>query len=184
MSEDVTYYAHWNKDSYRIAYDLKGGTGNPGPATYDVDTATFSLVAPTYTGHRFAGWTGSNGYTPEEEVTIPKGSTGDRSYVANWEVGGYVVTFDANGGIGDMADQTFVYGEAQRLLANEFTNGVQVKFDGNRGTPATSSITSYREFLGWAESSGGEKKYSNRQNVKDITTDPSITLYAKWGGLG
>lgn len=39
-------------------------------------------------GYRFTGWTGSNGDTPQLNVTIPKGSIGDLTFNANWELDG------------------------------------------------------------------------------------------------
>jgi uncharacterized repeat protein (TIGR02543 family) len=42
------------------------------------------LNAPSKQGDEFIGWTGSNGDTPQMTVTIPKGSTGERSYYANY----------------------------------------------------------------------------------------------------
>ena len=45
--------------------------------------------APTYTGYTFTGWSGT-GLTGEDNltVTIPKGSTGNRSYTAHWRYNG------------------------------------------------------------------------------------------------
>ena len=40
------------------------------------------LYAQRYT---FLGWTGSNGDVPQTEVTIPQGSTGNKTYKANWQ---------------------------------------------------------------------------------------------------
>ncbi|MDR1382131.1 MAG: hypothetical protein LBJ47_11725, partial [Tannerella sp.] len=42
------------------------------------------LAAPRKAGDVFTGWTGSNGDVPEETVTIPAGTTGDRDYYANY----------------------------------------------------------------------------------------------------
>jgi uncharacterized repeat protein (TIGR02543 family) len=42
------------------------------------------LNAPSKEGDEFICWTGSNGETPQMTVTIPKGSTGERSYYANY----------------------------------------------------------------------------------------------------
>jgi len=53
--------------------------------TYTIETATFTLTRPVKSGYTFSGWTGTNGETPQTFVTIPKGSTGDRDYHANWE---------------------------------------------------------------------------------------------------
>ena len=72
--------------SYKISYNLNGGTVSGNPTSYNIETATFTLKNPTRKGYGFIGWsgtglTGTNNMT----VTITKGSTGDRSYVANWQ---------------------------------------------------------------------------------------------------
>lgn len=82
---NMTLYAHWTPVEYKITYNLDGGTvkGN-NPELYTVETDTFTLVNPVKTGYDFAGWTGTNGTTPEKTVTVTKGSYGNRKYKANW----------------------------------------------------------------------------------------------------
>ena len=72
-----------DKTIYKITYNLNGGTAN-NPDTYKVDTDTITLSNPTKEKYIFAGWTGSNGNTPQTEVKINKGSSGDKSFTANW----------------------------------------------------------------------------------------------------
>ena len=75
---DVSY-------AYSISYDLAGGslpTANPTEYTYE--TASFTLNNPVRPGYVFAGWTGSNGNSPETTVTIAAGSHGKKTYTANW----------------------------------------------------------------------------------------------------
>lgn len=52
---------------------------------YDSDEAT-TLPTPSYVGSQctFTGWTGSNGETPQLQVTIPVGNTEDKTYTANF----------------------------------------------------------------------------------------------------
>ena len=160
-----TYYAHWNESEYNITYNLNGGNWNGvTPVTkYWVTTDAFNLETPTYSGRTFLGWTGSNGNNPELTVTIEKGSTGDKRYVANWNVGGYTVLFDKNNdqAIGEMSPQQFTRDTYQKLRQNEFQQSVVVTFDGNEGTAERASLTSYREFVGWATSKSGDKVYND-----------------------
>ena len=67
---------------------LNGGTGDT-ETIYTIESDSFTLPKPKRTGFIFMGWTGDNGDTPQKAVTIPQGSTGNRSYTANW-VEGYV----------------------------------------------------------------------------------------------
>lgn len=74
---------------YKITYDLDGGVLNDGshnPGSYAEISLPFSLSIPTKDVYEFIGWTGSNGDTPELEVRIPKGTTGNLNYKANWNL--------------------------------------------------------------------------------------------------
>ena len=71
--------------SFTITYDLADGTvATANPDSYTYETATFTLKKPIRAGYTFAGWTGSNGNTPQTTVTIPAGSHGNKAYTANW----------------------------------------------------------------------------------------------------
>ena len=86
----LTLYPVWQTDTYAITYDLNGGTAAEGnPDSYTVETETITLKNPTRPGFTFTGWSGT-GLTGEDNltVTIPKGSTGDRSYTAHWRYNG------------------------------------------------------------------------------------------------
>ena len=75
----------------------------------------------------------------------------------------YTVSFDANGGSGTMADMGFMYGVAQNLTANSFTNWGH-------------------SFDGWTTSANGPKVYDDGQSVSNLaeTSGATVTLYAKW----
>ena len=96
---DMTITAQWTVNQYTITYDLDGGTAEGNPDTYTVETDAFTLKNPTRPGHTFTGWSGT-GLTGEDNltVTIPKGSTGNRSYTAHWSLNTYSITYDLNGG--------------------------------------------------------------------------------------
>lgn len=99
--EDSTLdlYAQWRLVDYTIDYDLAGGTlTEPNPSTYTFETEDFTLQNPVREGYIFLGWTGSNGNEPEKKVTIQKGSSGDRTYRANWKPEMKTITFDPAGG--------------------------------------------------------------------------------------
>ena len=70
----------------------------------------------------------------------------------------YTITFDANGGTGEMNPQTAESGTEITLFENTFTK------DGNI-------------FAGWATSADGDVSYTDKAK---ITVTGNITLYAKW----
>ena len=99
VTADITLHANWKKENYTITYDLKdGAVATPNPAGYDVETTSFTLVNPAKTGYSFGGWTGTDLSGATMTVTIPKGSTGNRSYTATWTKADYGITYNLNGG--------------------------------------------------------------------------------------
>ena len=92
-----TYTANWELTGYTITMDLNGGSGETA-LLYTVIDDDFALPTPTRNGYEFVGWTGEGITTPQTSVKIPKGSTGDKAYTANWKVIEYTITLDTNGG--------------------------------------------------------------------------------------
>ena len=78
VSADVTWYAHYNKNSYTLTWDANGGqlSGSHTSGTVQYGTA---ITAPTATfeGHTFLGWN----VTPA--TTMPAANT---TYIAQWSV--------------------------------------------------------------------------------------------------
>ena len=85
----TTLTAQWTVNQYTITYDLAGGTVKGNPDTYTIETVAFTLKNPTKSGYTFTGWSGT-GLDGENNmtVTIPKGSTGNRTYKAHWRYNG------------------------------------------------------------------------------------------------
>ena len=85
----TTLTAQWTVNQYTITYDLAGGTVEGNPDTYTIETVAFTLKNPTKSGYTFTGWSGT-GLDGENNmtVTIPTGSTGNRSYTAHWRYNG------------------------------------------------------------------------------------------------
>lgn len=93
---DRTYTANWQVIEYTITLDVSGGDPLD-PITYTVETPVI-LPTPTSTGYTFLGWTGEGETAPQPTVVLPKGTTGDKIYFANWEVNIYAITLDTSGG--------------------------------------------------------------------------------------
>ena len=89
VETNMDLYAVFTKSNpieYSITYDLNGKleTGKQNPTTYTIESEDIVLNNPVRDAYYFAGWTGSNGTVPQLEVTIPSGTTGNKSYIANW----------------------------------------------------------------------------------------------------
>ena len=94
---DKTYIENWKLTEYNITMDLNGGSGQE-KVLYTMTDEDFELPTPTRNGYEFVGWTGEDITTPQTRVKIPKGSTGNKAYTANWKVIEYTITLDTNGG--------------------------------------------------------------------------------------
>ena len=167
--------------NYTISYTLNGGSVSGNPTSYTIETTTFTLKNPTKTGYIFTGWTGSNGSTPQTSVSIAKGSTGNKSYTANWSPNTYYVAFNGNGATsGSMSDQTFSYGTAQALSSNAFSRAYTVSYNYMDGSGSPANATATATFGGWTGQDG--KAYTNGQSVSNLTSTASakFTMTANW----
>jgi uncharacterized repeat protein (TIGR02543 family) len=82
---NVNLHARFEPNRYPIRYLLNGGmNAAANPPSYTVEDAAITLAPPFKAGDVFTGWTGSCGDAPVEAPVIPAGSTGDRTYYANY----------------------------------------------------------------------------------------------------
>lgn len=79
--------ATYNVVEYGITYDLDGGnlpSGKTNPDKYTIETETFTLNNPEKPGYTFIGWSEEGSETKTANLTIEKGTTGEKSYKANY----------------------------------------------------------------------------------------------------
>lgn len=97
-TEDVTLDAAWRTISYSIEYNLQGGVYEAdvsNPDWYTIEE-TINLNNPIKAGYRFIGWKDNATGDIFKNTRIPAGSTGDKSYTAQWEQIRYTLTFKAD----------------------------------------------------------------------------------------
>ena len=82
-NDNVQLNALWEAIEYTLSYELDGGTAT-NPSTYTIENNDFTLNKPSKDGYYFTGWTGSNGNTPQTDIVISKGTTGNKTYNANY----------------------------------------------------------------------------------------------------
>jgi len=81
----ITSLPYDSGEKYTITYNLNGGIAEqPLDRVYAEISLPTKVGYVTKKGYVFIGWTGSNGDTPQKEVTIPSGTTGNLEYTANW----------------------------------------------------------------------------------------------------
>ena len=135
--KNVTLTAARTPITYEIYYELDMGTVSAAnPETYTVESESITLNNPTKTGYTFTGWTGSNGSTPQTSVNIPNGSTGNKTYTANWTLNQYTITCDTQGG-SEISAITQDYGSAITAPDNPTKTGGYVFAGWSREIPAT-----------------------------------------------
>lgn len=166
-TSSLKLYAQWEKIPVKVTvtYDANGGTGTMDAQTADQGSdVTLTKNAFTREGYTFKGWNtdkeGKGGsYSDEQEI---KALNQDLTLYAQWEENKAktaTVTFDANGGKGEMDPQTEETGTTVKLNENKFTR---------------SGYT----FTGWnTKKDGTGKTFKNKASVK-LNSD--VTLYAQW----
>ena len=92
VTDGTVIKVYYKTIKYNITYDLDGGDVKDGenPDTYTVNEL-ISLLRPEKEGYTFIGWTGSNGNTPQTRVVIEPGTTGNKSYKANYTINSYTL---------------------------------------------------------------------------------------------
>lgn len=201
---NTTIHAHWELEGpYTITLHMNGGMldGNAAEIitkTYTVETPSFSLDVPVKDKYDFAGWTDSkstdstfNGTSNKYDdmnvdniaeelglkasVSIPRGSTGNKEYYAEWYT---TIEFDTNGG------------SSYKPATINKLPGQTVR------VPSEIPIRSGYTFIGWSENKkasypdyisddnpvltevDSDHKYTDVKTT--INSRTSMTLYAVW----
>lgn len=169
---DRTYTANWQVIEYTIITLLEGGNAGTSEVYFYTVEQTVTLPTPTRTGYTFLGWTGEGITTPQPNVTIPKGSTGDKTYIENWILTGYTITMDLNGGSGQ-EKVIYTITDEEFELPTPTRNGYE--FVGWTGERITTPQTSVKIPKG----STGNKAYTANWKVIRYT----ITLVTNGGAV-
>lgn len=138
--QNYTLYAHWSTDTYSITYNLNDGDPVSNPTSYTIESESFTLNNPTKPGYTFLGWTGTGLATATKNVTIAKGSTGDRSYTATWAINKYKLTFIVDGEIWKELD--YNYGtENPNPGTPTKTKSEHISYEFSHWTPTITKVT-------------------------------------------
>lgn len=129
--------ARWSLVEYTITYVLKDGTvaapGNPTSYTIESDTITLINPTPTKVGDSFIAWSGTIIDGETATAVIPKGTTGNLTFVAHYELDEVYLTLCVDGV--DVYTQEFENGtllsqaQVNHILAQEETGMVGYKVD-------------------------------------------------------
>ena len=151
-------YAKWGGAiEYIISYEIGGGVNNPiNPTSFTIESDRIVFGLPTKTGATFIGW--FNDKDLLYEITeIPKGSIGDTTIYAAWDLDTFNIHYVLDGGMNMSANPSEYTIESENILFE----------------PPTRVGTN---FLAW---------YSDKDFINEITEIPKgsmgdTTIYAKW----
>lgn len=124
---DHELVANWKTIQYDITYNLAGGTASPLQTSYNIESDSFVLPTPTRTGYTFTGWIGTDLSSLSKNVTINKGTIGNRSYTANWTINYYTVNYYVNGSL--WATRSVAYNTALENLDAQSALDIYHKFN-------------------------------------------------------
>lgn len=163
INNSTTISLSFKTTSYSISYTLNGGNLTGQNKNYTVESNNFTLPTPTKAGYDFVGWTGTGLSSATKNVTIKKGSTGNRSYTANWTPTNYSITYNLNGG--SISGQKTSY----NIKSNDFTLPTPTRngytFNGWTGTGLSSATKNVKV----AKGSTGNKSYTANWSVINYT---------------
>ncbi len=128
VTEKITLKAKWTLHTFTITYNLDGGTNNSeNPATYTIEDE-ITLKNGEKTGRMFSGWFNEN----TKVTKIAKGTTGDLTLTAKWDLATYDVTLNVNGGTITEGKNvtTYTYGTAATLPTADDITRTGYKFEG------------------------------------------------------
>ena len=127
VREPISLYAKWEECTLTITFKANGGMGSMDQQTIKGSDESKTLTPNGFTreGYAFAGWKvtgGTDVYEDEADVSdLLTKVGGTLSLDAQWATYDVTVTFNANGGTGTMAAQTFKSQTATALKDNGFT---------------------------------------------------------------
>lgn len=169
--DGISVFAKWTLVTYDITYELNGSDVAPAtnssdnPATYTIETETFTLADPSRNGYTFDGWFTTATFDEETNVTsISKGSTGNLILYAKWTPTSFSITYNLNG-------------STTAPVTNSTDNPDSYTVETETITLANPSRNGY-SFGGWYTTS----TFATSSKITAITEGSAgdLVLYAKW----
>ena len=160
--------------SYRLHFDMNGGSGGPSDLTATSDDSYYTFVIPESpepvapSGMVFIGWSEDpsqpwDDYWPGDEIDVDEDEPTFTLYAAYAYV--YTISYDTQGGssVSDTSDWEYAdEDEASLYVTDE--------------VPTRADCT----FAGWAETPGGDVYYTAGSRMDMTVNNRDVTLYAVW----
>ncbi len=156
----ITLYANWQIDTYIVTasknIDSAGTVTGDGSKEYN---SSVMLTAETNIGYTWLGWFDGDNKVCDGKIYTFDMPAEDKTYEARWEAISGTVSFNANGGLGEMSVAELSTGDS--LPSNEF---IKMSF----------------YFIGWSLSAVGEVVYADNDVITIENSGEEIVLYAIW----
>ena len=156
--QKIILYAVWEKNEYNIKFNVDGKITST-KVSYKNKVSV--PKDPTKTGYTFIGWYDEK---TNEKYDFNKEVTSGISLVAKWKINSYNVVLNGNGN------------------TRNNINRITLKYNQIATLPANTYVKDGYEFIGWSLSPNGAVVYSNRSNIKNLSSkdNDTVTLYAQW----
>jgi uncharacterized repeat protein (TIGR02543 family) len=119
-ANDLTLFAKWDVNSYRINFNTNDGTLTSTSANFTFQENLPILETPSREGHTFQGWFIDESMTIAFDInTMP---AGDIDLFAKWEANTYTLTINTNGG-NTITSTSVTYGQQPTLTDEPVRDG-------------------------------------------------------------
>ncbi len=151
---NLTLYAIWETESYKLTFDPGKGTVGTRSRNVEFNAYIGELPYAERDGYKFLGWAYKDGTYADPYDTMPEK---DVTLTAMWGGYDYIILFDPRGGVVSTEIKTVSCGESI-------------------GTMPTPTRTGYK-FAGWYTKTKGR---GTEYTAKSKMPEKDITLYASW----
>lgn len=149
-ANDVTIYAKWNINTYKMSFVTEGPV--LADILYDYNATIVSVPTISKVGYTFKGWYLDSNY--QTAFNLTKMPANDVRVYAKWNINQYTISFNSNGG--------------------SSVNSITKDFDAILTEPTKPIKTGYT-FKGWYSDANLTEGYSFIKMPAN-----NLTLYAKW----
>ena len=174
VTEDMTVYAKWELNIYRVQFSVDGGSVVVAQTLNHGDKAV-EPTAPTKDKYVFVGWYTDTERTIEFDFDTPV--TANLTLYAKWELDSYVVTFNTNGGSEvepGLVDDGSTADKPANPTKEGFVFGAWFKDEAltelyNFNTPVTGDITLYAKWVAEEDTGTATLKWTYATKDDELT---------------
>lgn len=167
---DVTLYANWEKNTYKVHFNANGGSGSMSDESFTYGTAK-NLTSNGFTapsgGYSFYGWA----------TTLARAQAGTRTYQNGASVSNLTTEHEGVVNLYAIWSRTVTFKSGQ----SGATSGTSTQYYGGNVTPKSITAISTWTALGWRDdTTAGAKEYGANNTTAFAYTGIATTLYAAY----